>query len=655
MAPEPERTLEPMRLWGCTLVVLVACSKPSGVVLDVTAPSNVDTVRVYIGTQQIDGVPGLTVPDATGTVSRTGTQNVYQRDPNNATDVHAYEGGTLSFEFQAGDATSIPGVIVVGYSQGVPVAAEGLTNLALQGGVVDRYPVMLQPIDNPSHHLFLWSPGTTELSDAACAGITGDTVAFVVTAGDTDCDGFLDGSDVECNPFFYRDQNATAGLTNGQCFSTADHDGNVPECKLGAAACVDGVGVTSGMCTTHNTICMPGPDCGCVPTGSNTPLDCLLEAGSAMPDYFGYDCSAGSVNQSCSIELPRAPTGGFGCVPPGNGGSQTGIATKGTGTFDDKVTIGNVTYQLQVTDDCAVSLVPSASAMTPGDSTVFLRLDLTNGSSLVIPIDLATMPATASCGSCTTVGTIAEPELTACVAGWTPIGSTAIAGHSPTLNAAMTEMFYLAAGSGSDGDVIAMATRGSSDPLTKWTPMPAQVVAPASVTGAQFIHMSRDGMHMWVVDSTDTIEVLSRAGSNTWVTDTTRQPPTIANVTAYAPDDSATDAIAATADTGLLEMPNQQPLGTGRTPFLADDDVTMWYADTPSGATAGTAYAIFVQSRSTKMDSLAHPSTTSVGPVQIDQLGISTQPMEPWVAPDLRTMFYSSDATQPRAIYSATR
>ena len=653
-----------MRSLVCALVLVVACSKPGGVVFDVQAPDGVDSVRVFIGTSQISGVNGLTVPDATGAVSHTSTENVFARDPNNDGDVHAYRGGTLSFEFQSGDQSSLPAVIIVGYGQGAPLAVDVETGIALQDGVVDRYPISLQPLDSGTH-LFLWSamPGAA-VDSPACAGVTGGgNAAFIVTNGDTDCDSFTDDSPMECNPFFWRDAMATASLQDGMCVATAVDTANEPDCKLGADACVDGVGPTPNTCTTHNTICMPSADCTCMRVGSDTPLDCVVAAIS-NPDDFAYSCALGAIDQGCKITLPRPPTGGLGCRQPGT--SLTGVATRGDGVFDNKVTIDNVTYQLDVTDSCEVSLQPMASATNTGDTAILLRLDLTNGSSLILPIDMSFGAAggSAQCGSCVGLVSITDPTLTGCAAGWTPVGSTQIAGHSPSLDKAATEMFFLTNADGSNAS-IEMTTRVGSAALTAWSaPIPVSIT-PALVQPT-YIHIARDGMKMWVVDSNNIIELARDPNSATgnaftWSGVPIATTTTLVNgVTAFSPDAMATDAVLSGSDQQMLEVTGDgttgfafgtaRPAGSGATPFLSDDDLTIWY----SAGSAGKL-GVFVASRGDGSDQFNAGSDVETSAVQLDELGTSVLPMEPWVSADGTTMFYSSDTTGTRTIYAATR
>lgn len=658
-----------MRSLACALVLVVACSKPGGVVFDVQAPDGVDTVRVFIGISQVSGVNGLTVPDATGAVSHTTTQNVFARDPDNESDVHAYRGGTLSFEFQNGDQTSLPAAIVVGYGQGAPVAAAVLTDIALQDGIVDRYPVSLEPLD-ANTHLFLWSAAQgAAVGDAACAGVSGGgNAAFIVTNGDTDCDSFPDTSPLECNPFFWHDTMATASLQNGMCIGPGSDTADEADCKLGANACMDGVGPVSGTCTTHNTVCVPTAACGnCAGTGSDTPLDCII--GSATDgDDFAYSCALAAPDPTCAITLPRPPTGGWGCRPPGNANSQTGVAIKGDGVFDDKVTIDNVTYQLAVTDSCEVSLQPTASAMTTGDTAILLRLDLTNGNSLILPIDVTFGGSAGSgpqCSSCVGLASISQPPLTGCVAGWTPVGATQIAGHSPSLDKTETEMFFITDDDGSNA-AIEMATRDGSAALTAWS-MPEPVVVTPPILAPVYLHIDRDGTTMWVVDGAFDVIELTRDLSTAANVFTWGGVPIVTNmpggVNAFSPDATGTDAVLSIGNSEMFEakaltsaawqaaLANAVAFGAGQTPFLSDDDFTVWY----SGAGAGGKASVFVASRADGSDAFNAGSDVDTPPVQLDELGSSTLPMEPWVSADQTTMFYSSDANGTRMIYAATR
>src|SRR5580704_149516 len=406
-----------MRSLVCALVILVGCSKGSGVQLDIqSAPDGVNYVRVYISTLQLGDVPSLSVPplEANGQVgSDLETQNpdVYVRGPDNENDIYKYTPGKpLDLKFEAGSNanTSFPAVIVIGFDTdgptGKPLASAVVTNLAFQPNTVNEYAVQLGnagTIDNCAEHLFLWSPDlTTPLTDAACVGVVGETTAFIVSGGDIDCDGDPDGSTsigtYECNKYVYKDVDSMASLAAGQCIPEGTADSG--QCRIGGGTCVDGSGPasTSATCNTADNICLPTLDCQCAVDPGQTQLGCLVdEAAKGDTSFLGYSCSIGTMTDpngaACSIPVPRPPTGGFGCLPTG-GNNQTGIASDGTGTFSDSVQINGVSYALTVTESCDIALMPMGSSMSTNATGVLLRLDLddpAHPSSLIVPIAMS--------------------------------------------------------------------------------------------------------------------------------------------------------------------------------------------------------------------------------------------------------------------------
>ncbi len=683
-----------MRSLVCALVILVGCSKGGGIQLDIVgAPDHVTYVRVYISTVPVPNVASLSVPslDSNGELGSdmvTATGQVFTRESNNENDIYEYTPGeALDLKFESGDnpdLTEFPAVIVVGFDtngpSGKPLGSAVLTGLPLQANAVTRYEVKLLPIGgtdpNAAARIFLWSPDlTTPLTSAACVGVTGAMPAFIVSGGDTDCDGYPDGDKMlgmyECNPYVYKDVESMASLTKGQCFQSGDPgDGSDGACRLGGGTCADGSGPSStlDMCNTADNICMPSFDCNC-PLGSDTPLDCLLSMAAQGGDdtYLGYTCMIGTTVDTtgapCSISLQHPPTGGFGCLPPG-GNSQTGIAIDGNGTFDDSVQIAGVSYALDVSKSCDIPRTPTGSStMGPSRSGLLLRLDLddpTHPSSLVVPIAVSFTGGSCDGSTCTVNAALVEPTLTTCASGWsTPIDSKLV-GYSPTLNAKMTEIFFIS--SDTDGTPAVMtATRPSTSDA--WS-MPADAALGVTLAQAPVaVHLGGNDTVLYVVDQAGVIQQFMRANATTTSTWTEGMPIVIAAppvINAFAPDATDQDAIVAATDGNLYELSDGMTLGsdtsasglsTGQTPFLTDDDNNLWYADLVSTAGSNGPYGIYVSSRGMK----GEPFSTGV---ELTELGASTVTEGPWVSSELTTMFFASNQVgqlpEPH-IYSATR
>ena len=125
-----------MRPLVCAVVFLVACSKPSGLELEVEPFDGVTSARVFLGTTQVQNISDLTVPyDQSGAVDMTSTDQVFVRAFDNDGDFKSFEGRhSLNFEFTTSVDFQLGAILVVGYdSSGTPIATDLLTNITAPG------------------------------------------------------------------------------------------------------------------------------------------------------------------------------------------------------------------------------------------------------------------------------------------------------------------------------------------------------------------------------------------------------------------------------------------------------------------------------------------------------------------------------------------
>jgi hypothetical protein len=406
--------------------VLLACRTKSGGIEIVAkdAPSSVHFVRVFLGTSNVgsalDSSTTLTVPapiaaptQGSATTTTT-TQNIFVRDPGNANDTATYDGHAVTFEFESNGTTSaVLAAIVVGYTSGeadgVPVSAALLQNLTLNDHEIDVYDADLS---STAALPFLWSSvanETTPVTQAECAGFSSSAgSAFIVMApDDEDCDGYLDGSDIECSPFVFHDP---AGVsTNETCFYQVVADTqHGAECRLGGRVCEDGSGVGSNsQCGMTNT-CVPNVACACASTDldvSKNALGCLAEAPAAT--QAGYGCMVGIPNGSCTVDIPPVPTGAMPCKT----GNHGGLAVAGSTKFSTSpVDAGGYMFTLTIDAACGATLEIDPGSMGGGGGggsgsssgggggsasafpNLLVKLELVNGASLVYPVVLTANP-----------------------------------------------------------------------------------------------------------------------------------------------------------------------------------------------------------------------------------------------------------------------
>ena len=392
---------------------------------------------------------------------------------------------------------------------------------------------------------------------------------------------------------------------------------------------------------------MPAAACGC--TGSD-PLGCLIASPTAYPDYkcmVGTMLDAGS---PCTFDLALAPTGGLSC-------SDAEIELAG-GAFSNQIDLFGVTYALAVDDaSCALTFTATASstATTPQDTGAVIEIELSNGHSLVLPVDFGFMGSACASSSCglSDPGDVFAPPLTACLAGWaTPTKfpfpqADAGVGFSPTMPTAMDEIFYIDPA----GENVMTSTLVAGN----WT-MPAVAVGLDKTTipsGFASIAVSGDGLTLYAVDNTThaLVEYTRSQVGATW--GLAPMTANAANIVAFAPNGDATDAIVQDSmDTNLSEItlaalvwsaPTVVEMNA-ETPFLSTDALHLYFAQETGGV-----YSVYVASRRTA----AQTFDTSV---EEPELGPSAKPQTPWVSADGRTMLLSiATGTGMPTIYRTTR
>ncbi|HEY1815701.1 MAG TPA: hypothetical protein VGG74_25305 [Kofleriaceae bacterium] len=658
-----------MRPIAFALVILVACSHPNGLELEVPPLDGVSSVRVYLGTTLISNIDTLTVPtEASATPEQTKNPQVFVRAFDNDVDVATFQGNhALDFELTATAPEVLGAVLVVGYDgNGEPIATGSLPGINVPSDELVQYTVTMSPLVASATQLFLWGSDTPSSvpTDAECAGLVdADTATFIVTQGDTDCDGVTNHDPNECDQHWWHRTEPAVGA--GPCVQLAD--ANSTSCLLGGdGVCTDGVGTTtSATCDVDGaTECLPSTDCvRC--TGTDDSVACVLQNASTL----GYACTLPATNTGCLAVLPMPPTGGVSCVPSGGSNSQAGLGTDGI-SYTPQLDLGNgVTVTLDVDSACNVTLINSGSASGSAASDVLMRVDLGNGKSLVVPIQITFL------GDCSTGNDQCVPpsfddaELTTCIAGWGSAVDTGLVGLSPTLTPDMTEMLLIAAPSDPDAGEV----QHSSYVAGTWTPPAAVGFEGQPPATAVSLHLQGSNT-LWIVNDAGLIAEYTRDGPNTWkpgvsIASTLFPEP----VSAFAPDIGSNEAIVATEPGSegaeLYDVSGSAiasvigggsgAFGTqitaGQTPFLTDDDLNIWYSAMGSNGNL----EIYTMSRPAR-DVMFPPNGTA-----LPELGPSktTTLMSPWLSQEptsyLTKIFFTRTAPNGSDdaphIYSATR
>jgi hypothetical protein len=682
------RSIVPRIAIASAALGLFACrTKPGGIeIVAKDAPSSVHFVRVFLGTSNVssslDSSTTLTVPAPIAAATQgsatmaTTTPNIFVRDPGNANDTATYDGHDVTFEFESNGSTStVLAAIVVGYTSGepdgVPVSAALLQDLTLNDHEIDVYDADLS---STAPLPFLWSSvanDTTPVTQAECAGFSSSAgSAFIVMAADDeDCDGYLDGSDIECSPFVFHDP---AGVsTNATCFFQVAADSqHGAECRLGGKLCQDGSGVGSNSSCDATNTCMPNVACECASSDtdvSKNALGCVAEAPTATE--AGYGGEIGIPNGNCMVEIPPVTTGGMPCKTTGNHG---GLAAAGSTKFTTMpVDAGGYAFTLTIDAACGATLEIDPDSMGGGGSSggggsasafpnLLVKLELVNGASLIYPLVLTANPV-ASCMGDQPSACMRAPQapftdtLVQCVAGWGTRTSTSLSGTSPTLDGGMTVMYYIDPST----NEIMQAMPAGSGAWTSLPSLPLTLLAPPAVA----VHVTDDGNLLYVTDSGGYINVFQKQGSTfSPIAAATPYMPGTTQATWYSPNAQQSDVVYAdSAQLWELTSANGGPpfmipinaLEKGQTPYMSEDSSALWFADSPNGS---GETEIFVQQRTGSGVDLSEA-------VASPELGTSITPQGPWVEPlpsnpNLQMMFFSSEETggsNEPTIYSVQR
>lgn len=443
--------------------VVAACQNDHGVTVTVHPNSAAVTkIRLYVG------VGDSTTTDLTDDSMVTVTNAEYwTRDPGNEIDLLDVSKGSVTFNYDTSE--TIPVVIAIGYDdQGQPIAAGVADTLIPATGRNDFliYDIMLVPADPFSQtsspmQVGLWSPTTTDLLHASCAGIidaSKDHPYFVVLDNDQDCDGLLDGSAGECTPDIYHGTRGADPAKADCLFPTiVATNGLGGACQLGGSPCTDATPVTMESCQPSTT-CLPTSLCGVCPPTHPKDFECaadLIASGVSVSAQAHYDCvvatdTSGNVCDHETLALDRPPTGGYDCTDFDIGDSRTALGSS--------IKQGNVTFSahsLTTAASCAATIGVDGS---PGNITQalsgFVNFTLKNTGGVAIPIVFTFNKSGCSltAARCTLdIQTFNDPSQTRCAAGWQPATMLEVATSitevaDPSLTDDQKTIFYVSGG-----------------------------------------------------------------------------------------------------------------------------------------------------------------------------------------------------------------
>lgn len=267
-----------VRAFAVLVVLLVACSDPPGVTLEVIRTDRAVTkVELYLG-EYCDECPDVMAPPGmTPRRSRVWVVNDPALFSASEGDSDSWHGDRAGFRLTSstGMGQRVPVIMAVGYDANntaiatstffdgeIPVdrAERWVTTLVPSKPIVDPRP------DVDDERVAVW--GQQRMGRPRCVMVehgTGSSDA-IVPADDTDCDGLSTAA--ECNAFIPNAVNAVPTLATANCVTTVAADNLTGICMLGGPICNEGPSTLPVVCERLDVdYCAPRKLCNVCPNG----------------------------------------------------------------------------------------------------------------------------------------------------------------------------------------------------------------------------------------------------------------------------------------------------------------------------------------------------------------------------------------------------
>ena len=496
-------------------LVVAACSNDRGILVEVNSTDPiVAKIRLFVGT----GDP------TTANLTIAGPHHLdgavyYTRDPHDSADVVDLSSGPRVAKFLYETSDDIPLVIAVGYdANNQPVTAGLLNNLVAptKSNQVNAYEIVLDTSAAISVfgttgevHLGLWSRADDTAMNpytAQCAGVQlgHDMPAyFVVSPEDQDCDGYMNGTDLECTPNYY-DGSTAADASRPACLEQIGGPMQNPGyCYVGGKGCTDGVGVDPDSPCAKTNICLPLTVCH--DCAGDFKCAANLDAYNHSPmDGPFFACTVPAHDDrlcSTTLRLQRPPTGGYGCrdFQIGNDGFGMRLVN---GAMELDARSGKDTSQ-PTSCDATIDVISGGATGGVVSFSGIANYALENNGGIAIPIEftvspVATCPSPVSVATCvlSNDGAAVSAVQPQCAAGWsTPVsaGIEMVGNGGSTLTIDGKTMYYV-----TSAGTLARTTRSSTTQpwgtgMTIATPNKTDIHAPK---------LSPDNLHILFVATT---------------------------------------------------------------------------------------------------------------------------------------------------------
>lgn len=284
-------------------VLVVACSDPPGVTLEVIRTDKAVTkVELYLG-EACDTCPGMMAPP--GMTPRRSRVWVIS-DPvvfsASEGDSDSWHGDRAGFRLTSatGMVQRVPVILAVGYdANNTPIATSTFFDGEIPVHRAERWQTTLvasKPIVDPrpdveDERVAVWGKQRTGPRCVMVEHGTGSSDAIVPT-DDTDCDGLSTAA--ECSPFVPNATNGVPTLESANCVTNVAANNLTGICMLGGPICNETGTTTSDSCEVLDAdYCVPKKLCNACPNGD---FACIKNtfgdaAGTGTPVMNGLDCT----------------------------------------------------------------------------------------------------------------------------------------------------------------------------------------------------------------------------------------------------------------------------------------------------------------------------------------------------------------------------
>jgi hypothetical protein len=285
------------------VLVLAACGDKPGAYIEIHGSKSLAAVSVYIGNDACtnnSGAPCKIAPPMLSRLDADMPGGTWFRDTTTPFTAGA-SGGVARVHIEASGPNEVVQLVVLGLdSTGTPLQAAQVHDVPVPSGGTQNLNVTLDdamPVTSTEEGQQPHADGTYALTWTSTNAPTDCLVferwdsgtvqrTFIVPENDADCDGYLKGDPLECDPYYYdfSSKNATTSRPSCALPIPVPAPSGLHTCTLGAQGCTDGVG--------------PNGTCAQLPAPETCLSDAICASTCAQPDSTDsfYGCATTSIS-----------------------------------------------------------------------------------------------------------------------------------------------------------------------------------------------------------------------------------------------------------------------------------------------------------------------------------------------------------------------